>query len=283
MFAAFLVSIFLSRLMGNALDDQETIKLLAIIGSAGIIGGIGFLGDIGKIPSKVEFTLQIFPSVLAIAFGVRVGFIPNPLIAIPLTLFYLVGGACAMNLLDGMDGLAAGITIIASMFFGLIGLIQGNELVVILSVALLGSVLGFLYYNFHPARIFMGDIGSLFLGFTLAAMAVLSTSRPYDFKGFVMPVLILGVPVFDTSLAIARRLVNRKGIISGDRRHFYDLLNARGLTIRTTVLVMYGLALTLGVTALLSFWMTTSMTLLIAGLEALLLLALAFRLGGFHA
>lgn len=281
MLAAFLVSISLSRLMGNALNAQETVKLLAIVGSAAMIGGIGFLGDMSKIPSRVEFALQALPAALAIAFGIHVEFIPLSLIAIPLTLLYLVGGACAMNLLDGMDGLAAGTTVIASMFFCLIGLTQGTKLVAILSVALLGSALGFLYHNFHPAKIFMGDTGSLFLGFTLATMAVLSTSQPYNLTGFVVPVLILGVPVLDTFLAIARRLVNRKGIISGDRSHFYDLLNARDLTIRKTVLLMYGLALTLGVTALLILRMTTSMALLTAGAETLVLLAVAFRLGAF--
>lgn len=280
-FGAFVVSVSLSKLMSNALDDQGTVELFAVISSAAIIGGIGFLGDIGRIPSKVEFALQVFPAMLAIAFGIELRFIPMSLVAIPFTLSYLIGGACAMNLLDGMDGLAAGVTIIASMFFCVVGLAQGTELVVILSVALLGSALGFLYHNFHPARIFMGDVGSLFLGFTLATMAVLSTSQPYDLKGFLVPVLILGVPVFDTFLAIARRLVNRKGIISGDRSHFYDLLNARGLTIRATVLVMYGLALTLGATALLTLRMTTSMTLLIAGLETFVLLVLACRLGAF--
>lgn len=281
MFAAFLASVSLSKLIGNALDDQETVKLLAIVGSAAMISGIGFLGDMGKIPSKVEFALQVFPAVLAIASGIQLRFIPIAPVAIPLTLFYLVGGACAMNLLDGIDGLAAGITIIASMFFFLLGLTQGTELVMVLSVALLGSTLGFLHRNLHPAKIFMGDTGSLFLGFTLATMAVLLTSQPYDVKGWVAPVLILGVPVSDTFLAIVRRLANRKGIISGDRSHFYDLLNARGLTIRTTVLVMYGLALILGVTALLTLRVPTSMTLLIAGLEALALLALAVRLGAF--
>ena len=281
MFTAFVVSVSLSGLMGHALEGQETIKLLGIVGCSAMIGGIGFLGDMSRIPSKVEFALQGLPALLAIAFGVQLGSIPISLIAIPLTLFYLVGGACAMNLLDGMDGLAAGVTVIASMFFGLVGLVQGTELVVILSVALLGSALGFLYHNFHPAKIFMGDVGSLFLGFTLATMAVLSTSQPYDLKGFVVPVLILGIPVFDTFLTIARRLVNRKRIISGDRRHFYDLLNARGLTIRTTVLVMYGLALILGATALLTLRMTTGMTLLIAGIDALVFLAIAFRLGAF--
>lgn len=281
MLIAFVISVSFSGSMSKALVGQGVVHLLAVVGSAAMISGIGLLADMGQIPSKVEFALQVFPAVLVITFGIQLRFIPIALVAIPLTLFYLVGGACAMNLLDGLDGLAAGITVIASMFFCLIGLTQGIELVVTLSVALLGSALGFLYHNFHPARIFMGDVGSLFLGFTLATMAVLLTSRPYDLKGFLVPVLILGVPVLDTFLAIARRLVNYQGIISGDRRHFYDLLNARGLTIRKTVLLMYGLALTLGTTALLILRMTTSMALLTAGAETLMLLAVAYRLGAF--
>ncbi|MFH1951518.1 MAG: MraY family glycosyltransferase [Pseudomonadota bacterium] len=282
MFAAFVASIFLARpLFAHVLDAQETVKLFAVMGAAALICGVGLLGDMGKVPSRVEYALQFLPAALVIAFGIQVRFIPVAIVAVPLTLFYLVGGACAVNLLDGMDGLAAGVTVIAALFFGLAGLVVGNQLVVVLSVALMGSALGFLYHNFYPARIFMGDVGSLFLGFTVATMAVLLTSVPYDLKAFVVPVMILGVPVFDTFLAIFRRLTNNKGIISGDRGHLYDLLHERGLSIRKTVLVMYGLALTLGATALLTTRMTTAMTLLIVGLEALALLALAFRLGSF--
>ncbi|MFH1123098.1 MAG: MraY family glycosyltransferase [Pseudomonadota bacterium] len=282
MFVAFAVSIFLARpLFAHALDAQETVKLFAVMGGAALICGVGLLGDMGKVPSRVEYALQFLPAALVSTFGIQVRFIPVAIVAVPLTLFYLVGGACAVNLLDGMDGLAAGVTVIAALFFGLAGLMLGNQLVVVLSVALMGSALGFLYHNFCPARIFMGDVGSLFLGFVLATMAILLTSQPYDFKGLVVPVLILGVPVFDTFLAITRRLANHRRIISGDRDHLYDLLNAAGLSMRKTIVIMYGLALILGATALLTLRLTTWMTLLIVGLEGLVLLALAFRLGSF--
>jgi UDP-GlcNAc:undecaprenyl-phosphate GlcNAc-1-phosphate transferase len=282
MFAAFAAGIFLSwPLLGNALDAREGVRLFAVMGAAVLICWVGLLGDMGKVPSRVEYALQFLPAAVVIAFGIRVDFIPVIIVAVPLTLFYLVGGACAVNLLDGMDGLAAGVTVIGALFFALVGVMLANQLVLILSVALLGSALGFLYHNFHPARVFMGDVGSLFLGFTLATMAILLTSKPYDLKGLVVPVLILGVPVFDTFLAITRRLTNNRRIISGDRDHLYDLLNERGLSTRTTVLVMYGLALILGATALLTLRLTTGMALLIVGLEGLALLALAFRLGSF--
>jgi UDP-GlcNAc:undecaprenyl-phosphate GlcNAc-1-phosphate transferase len=251
MFAALAVTVALWVLIGEGFDGGEITTALVVIVGGAMIGAVGLLGDMGRIPSKVEFALQFIPALLVVILGVRVGFIPFAFLAIPLSLFYLVGGACAMNLLDGMDGLAAGATAVASVFFAVAGVSQGNLLVAVLAIGLVGSTLGFLVHNFHPASVFMGDVGSLFLGFTLATLAVLLTSRPYDFELFVGSVLIFGVPILDTSLAIARRVLGGREIISGDRDHLYDRLHARGLGVRSTVLLVYGLGALMGLTGFL--------------------------------
>lgn len=249
-FTGFILAVCYGVLTAPSLSPDDKTRLLGILASSGLIALAGFLGDRGTISTKAEFSSLLLPAVLVILFGVRVQFIPIVYLSIPLTFFYIVGGSCAVNLLDGMDGLATSIAVIASFFFATLSLSQGDGLGGILSFALLGSALGFLPHNFHRARIFMGDVGSLFLGFILASLAVLLSSEPYDFASFAVPILILGVPVGDTFAALVRRALDRKGVLSGDRRHLYDLLRARGVGDRATVLIMCGISAISGTTGL---------------------------------
>lgn len=249
-FTGFLLAVCYGVLTAPSLSPDDKTRLLGILASGGLVAFVGFLGDRGTIPTKVEFSSVLLPAVLVILLGIRVQFIPIAYLSVPLTLFYIVGGSCAMNLLDGMDGLATSIAVIASFFFATLSLGRGDGLGGILSLALLGSALGFLPHNFHRARIFMGDAGSLFLGFILATLAVLFSSEAYDFASFAVPILILGVPVGDTFVAVVRRAVNRREVLSGDRRHLYDLLRARGVGDRATVLIMCGISAISGTTGL---------------------------------
>jgi len=273
--AAFLVTT-------GSLSPDDRVRLAGILAAAVIVGLLGLAGDRRTISSNVEFSLLLIPSAVIVLLGIEVRFIPLKLVSIPLTLFYLLGGSAAVNLLDGMDGLAAGVTAIASAFFAALFLGEGHSLGTFLAVALLGASLGFLYHNFHRATIFMGDGGSLFLGFTLSTLAILSTSRPYDLAGFVAPILIIGVPVADTFLAVARRVRNRRHVITGDRRHLYDLIRMRGIGDIPTVLVMYGLSLVLGASGLLAVRIGALSALALSLSEALVLLLIAIRLGAFY-
>jgi len=283
MFIAFLLAVCYGMLANRSLNPGDGRKLLGILIGGGLIGLIGFLGDRGTIPTKVEFSLLVLPAVLMMLLGIRVQLLPLAYVSIPLTLFYFIGGSCAMNLLDGMDGLAASVTAIASIFFAVVSLNQGNGLAALLSVALFGSALGFLPYNFHRAKIFMGDVGSLFGGLMLASLAVLLSSRPYDFASFAVPVLILGVPVGDTFAAAVRRIISRKAVLSGDRRHLYDLLRARGIGDRATVLIMGGLSVASGMTALLVSQMDVLPAFALATAGFIIFCLAAMRLGAFQA
>ncbi len=254
-------------------------KLVGALVGGVIICGIGFLGDIGKIPTRVEFLGVVIPSSVVMLFGIKAKLIPS--LSVPLTLFYLVGGSCAMNLLDGMDGLAAGVAAIASIFFGVISLNQENELGMILSVPLLGSALGFLPYNFHQAKVFMGDAGSLFLGLMLGSLAVLHSSEPLSFAHFVVPVLIMAVPVFDTFSAVVRRALNRRRVLAGDRRHLYDLMRTKGIGDKMTLLAMYGLSLGGGMTALVIPRLSTISALILSGIGFSAICLAAKKLGAF--
>lgn len=245
-FAGFLIAVCLAALITPA----PTPLLLGILAAAGIVALVGFLDDRGTIPTKVEVSALVIPAVLVILLGIRVEFIPVIYLSVLLTLFYIVGGCSAMNLIDGMDGLAASVAAIAAVFLAILSLSREEPLGVILSLALLGAALGFLPYNFRRATIFMGDNGSLFLGFILVTVAVMLTSEPYDFPSLAAPILILGVPIADTFVAIVRRVFSRGQVLTGDRRHVYDLIRARGVGDTTTVLMICGISTIAGVTGL---------------------------------
>jgi hypothetical protein len=145
-----------------------------------------------------------------------------------------------VNLSDGLDGLAAGISAIACGVIAVFAIHCGNPLMAIFMLALLGSLSGFLFYNFNPARIFMGDCGSLFLGFTIASASVICVTKSCALVGLALPVVALGIPIFDTFSAVLRRVLERRSIFSPDRDHFHHKLIALGLNQRHAVLAIYG-------------------------------------------
>ena len=278
---AFLLAVWYGNAYAVSLDRHEGALLRGVLVGGGLICIIGFLGDMGLIPSKIEFVLQVIPALTATFFGLQARLIPLAFVALPLTTFYMVGGSCGMNLLDGMDGLAAGVAGIMSAFFAALSLSQGNSTGVVISLALLGSTLGFLAHNLHQATIFMGDIGSLFLGLVLSSLGVMLSNVPYDLIGFTVPILILGLLVFDTFTAVVRRALQRGSVLSGDRRHIYDLLRNKGIGDKGTLLVMYGLTIIFGATALLVRQLPLWVSIILIGSEVLFCLLLAFRLGTF--
>ncbi len=154
-FAGFLIAVCVAAVIARA----HSPLLLGVLATAGIVALVGFLDDRGTIPTKVEVSALVIPAVLVILLGIRVEFIPLIYLSVLLTLFYIIGGCSAMNLIDGMDGLAASVAAIAAVFFAILSLNRGEPLGVILSLALMGAALGFLPYNFRRATIFMGDNG----------------------------------------------------------------------------------------------------------------------------
>jgi UDP-GlcNAc:undecaprenyl-phosphate GlcNAc-1-phosphate transferase len=192
---------------------------------------------------NAKFTLQVLVSVLIgiILFfvGFRIKFIPISIFDILLGIFYIFGAMNAVNMQDGIDGLAGGLAAISALGFGFLAYFYGSNWGLILSLTLLGSVTGFLIYNFPPASIFMGDSGSHFLGFMLATLAILFTSKPYNLPVFIGPILIIGLPVFDAAYVVIRRLIRKKPLFQGDRGHFYDRLMYKGFSLRKTLAVCY--------------------------------------------
>ncbi|HVS82085.1 MAG TPA: MraY family glycosyltransferase [Pyrinomonadaceae bacterium] len=174
-----------------------------------------------------------------------------PIVGYLVTLVWVVGIANAFNLIDGMDGLAAGSALFSSLLLLIVALIQGRPVVAVVGLALSGALAGFLRYNFNPASIFLGDSGSLFVGFALAALSIQGAQKATTAVAVAIPLLAFALPVVDTGVTIARRFVNGKPIFKGDREHIHHMLLARGWSQRRVVLVLYGVSAAFGLLAML--------------------------------
>ncbi|OPJ55269.1 glycosyltransferase family 4 protein [Alkalithermobacter paradoxus] len=254
------ISIFLGFLASLIYIDAITPKITGILIGALIIVGIGIIDDIKEINAKVKLLGQICAALVVIFSGIRISWITNPFVAgnglitlgilsVPFTIIWIVGATNTVNLIDGLDGLAAGISAISSTTLAFIAYVNGQQTSAILLMALAGGAIGFLPYNFNPAKIFMGDTGSLFLGYMISVIAIEGVIKSAAALAVALPVIALGLPIFDTAFAIIRRLANGKPIMQADKGHLHHRLLSKGLSQKQTVLVLYGISLFLGLSA----------------------------------
>jgi len=246
MYGAFLIALILFA------DRFFIPQLIGIIVGATWVSFLGALDDRVGLSAGIKLIGQIFGALILIGTGVTVELLHVAILDAAITLFWIIGITNAMNLLDNMDGLSGGVAAVAAAFFVLLSALNGQYLVGSLSAAMLGASLGFLLYNFNPASIFMGDTGSLFLGFMLAAVGIKLRfpAHPVAFTWFI-PILVLGLPIFDTTLVFVSRL--RRGLnplTHPGTDHLSHRLVARGLTKREAVLTLYLVAGALGVLAM---------------------------------
>lgn len=243
-------------------------QTVAILGGATLLASMGILDDAGKLHHQVKFQLGMpLAGIILIASGIHSSLFPIPLLDYGITLVWVIGIVCAFNLLDNMDGLCAGVASIASVFFLLFAALNGQYLVSTLAAAVLGAAVGFLYYNFNPARIFMGDGGALFLGFMMATLGIkLRFPDLPQATSWMIPVLILGVPIFDTTLVTISRI--RRGLVpfkSPGKDHLSHRLANLGYSQPQVALLHYGLGLVLGLLALLVTHLSTLQAYALAG------------------
>ncbi|MCE5169285.1 undecaprenyl/decaprenyl-phosphate alpha-N-acetylglucosaminyl 1-phosphate transferase [Paenibacillus profundus] len=262
-YAAFVLTLlalmpFIPDTLFGSARDGNLVKALLAGGS--IIVLVGALDDRFELSAKVKLVGQIIAAcVVVFGFDLTVNFVNVPFgdkywsieswIAIPLTIFWIVGVTNAINLIDGLDGLAAGVSGISIATIMVMAVFMGNPAVILLCAILLGSIVGFLFFNFHPAKIFMGDTGSLFLGFSLAVLSMLGFKQ-IAIVSFITPLLIIGVPLSDTFFAIIRRWLQKKPIFAPDKGHLHHCLRELGFSHRKTVLIIYGIAAFFGMLAI---------------------------------
>ncbi|WP_018750007.1 glycosyltransferase family 4 protein [Paenibacillus sanguinis] len=259
-FLSFVITLFL---LLPILPDIFTVREVNFI-RAFLVGGtltilLGALDDRFDLPAKLKFLVQIATACIVVfVFDIRLEFANIPFhtygaveawIAIPFTIIWIVGVTNAINLIDGLDGLAAGVSAIAIATIAVMAFLMGNIVVALICLLLLGSIIGFLFFNFHPAKIFMGDSGALFLGFSLSLLSLLGFKQ-VAIVSFLTPLILIGVPLSDTMFAIVRRFMQKKPIFSPDKGHLHHCLRELGFSHRQTVLIIYGIAAFFGVLAI---------------------------------
>ena len=252
------LAIYISFIIGYLVLRPEDEYAFAILLGSFIIVITGVLDDMFEISAKFKLFGQLLAAGIVVIYGgVQVDYINLPfggildfeLLSIPITILWIVGITNAINLIDGLDGLAAGVSSIALITISGMAIIMGDAFVTAMGFLLLGSTLGFLIYNFHPAKIFMGDTGALFLGYMISVLSLLGFKN-VTMISFIVPIIILGVPISDTFFAIIRRIVHKQPLSSPDKSHLHHCLLRLGYSHRTTVLLIYGMAALFGLAAI---------------------------------
>lgn len=238
---------------------QNVVRVVGLCGGGAAIGLLGALDDARGVRALHKLYGQFGVAVLAWLCGFRidevmlpiVGSLPMGIFSLPVTVLWIVGITNAVNLIDGLDGLAAGVVFFAGVTNFVVAYTLGREFTALVMASMLGAVLAFLFYNFNPARIFMGDSGSYLLGYVLATTALVGpTGKATTAVSLLVPVVALGVPIFDTLFAIVRRAVERRPLFSPDRGHIHHRLIDLGFTHRRAVLILYGVSVVLTVASI---------------------------------
>ena len=282
------IAIYLGFVAGALLLGVYTRQVAAVLIAGSVVFLTGFIDDYKDISPKFKLAGQFVAALILVAAGFSIRFISNPftgstvslgLLGIPITVVWLVGVSNAVNLIDGMDGLAGGVSAIAAVATAIVCLSQGELVAAALAGILAASALGFLPWNFHPAKTFMGDCGALFMGFILGTLALMGLCKGATAISVFIPFLILGVPVFDTFCAIIRRLFLHKPIFEADKMHLHQVLLSLGLGQRQAVLTIYVFAMLMGLAAVLMAILTSAQAVMVLIITTVATFACAEILG----
>lgn len=253
------LAIYIAFMIGCVASLELTWDVCGILLGGTLIVALGVADDVYQLPAKVKLLGQIAAACVLVAFDIRIEWVNNPLggyiyldmLSIPWTIFWVISFTNVVNLIDGLDGLAAGVSAIASLTVILVAIQMGYFHVAILTAALAGGIIGFIRYNFNPATIFMGDTGSMFIGYMLAAISVYGAVKTAATIALIVPAIALGLPILDTAFAIMRRYANGRPIFQPDKGHLHHRLLAQGMSHKEAVLFMYGITAVLCIGAVL--------------------------------
>ena len=282
-FAGFLVSVLFFVPLGN--------EFRSILIGALILVVLGIIDDIVALKPRTKFAGQIIAALIPALSGVSIHGIVNPFVpgqystlgifSIPFTVIWIVGITNAVNFIDGLDGLACGVSAIATVTMFIIAVLFGETYIALMMAALAGACLGFLPYNMNPAKIFMGDTGSMFLGYTLATVSIQGLFKFYAVISFAVPFILLGLPIFDTGFAIVRRLLKGQSPLQADRGHVHHRLIDLGFDQKQSVAILYAFSALMGLTAVI-LARTNESKLIILAIAVLVCFFLAMSLMSFE-
>jgi UDP-GlcNAc:undecaprenyl-phosphate GlcNAc-1-phosphate transferase len=273
--------------VGRSFREQNSLVWGLFAGGLAI-ALLGLYDDFRGANARKKFVVQLAVACALYALGFRIQAIANPFgldlalgpLALPFTCLWLVGVINAMNLIDGLDGLAGGVAFFAVATNFILALARGDTLMCLFMAALGGAVLGFLIFNFNPASIFMGDTGSMFLGFVLASVSMKTSQKSGTAVALLVPVIALGLPIMDTLLAMIRRTLFGRPVFAADKEHIHHRLMSRLLlSHRRAVLVLYGLCCLFAITALGLAYANSAQSALLLGAVGITVIALMRKLG----
>ena len=240
--------------------------IVTILAPAGLVFLLGVYDDIRGAGPYFKFTVQGIAATVLFVGGLRIVNIPVLFgdhqlpwfVGLPCTILWVLAITNAFNLIDGLDGLAAGSALFSTLVAFVVALLNGPSLVTIMTIALAGAIIGFLRYNFNPATIFLGDSGSLFIGFLLSALALEGAQKAPTIVAVAIPVVSFGLPILETALSIVRRLISGRPVFTADREHIHHKLLQHGLTHRQVVILLYGVSAVFALLSLFLLWPTGS-------------------------
>lgn len=291
-FALILPVFFMNNAVGESFRQSRT-QFIALLAGAGFMFVVGLIDDLRSVPGVIKLLCLVAAAIALCVSGTAVRSISvgswltihTGWAACPLTVCWIVGITICVGVIDGLDGLAAGIAVMVSGTMTLLAMWSGQVAMAVLMLALLGGVTGFLFFNFYPAKIFMGDCGSLFLGYVIGASSIVCQSKTSAFVALALPFLVLGVPILDMGLVMAfRGVVKRRSLFAPDGTHIHYRLLRLGLNHRTVVVVIYAIT---AVSASLGVFMLQadgkwSLGLLVGGIALLFSMFACLHKGRYH-
>jgi UDP-GlcNAc:undecaprenyl-phosphate/decaprenyl-phosphate GlcNAc-1-phosphate transferase len=273
------LAIYLAVLIPLCLFYQFERSVLAILLAGTLVLILGLIDDFGVLTPAAKFIGQFIAAVVLIKGDILIRVeIFHPYLNLFLTLFWIIGMTNAMNIIDIMDGLAAGVALIASIFLFILSLMNGYDMIGMFAITVLGSLAGFLPYNFSPAKIYMGDAGSMFLGLMLGTLAILVDYSATNKLAFLNPLLFFGVAIFDTMYVMLLRAINGRSMFLGSKDHFAVRLKCAGWSTKRIVLSAYAAGLCLGLAAMCNIFMPTESSIALYCTIATVFVLLGWRL-----
>ncbi len=281
LFLLYFYNNFVSRALFGSIEN-----VVVIIFGGLSISIMGLFDDIKGLPAKFKFLFQIALAIIAIYCGFSINAMSTPWGVIQLgwvghviTVLWIVGIINAFNLIDGMDGLSSGVSFFACITIMSLSIVNGYMFVALVSAALAGAVVGFLVYNFNPAKIFMGDAGSMFIGYVLAVLSLKNQSKGHTIVSMLVPIIAMGLPILDTTLAFLRRFLRNQSIFSADKQHIHHILLSKGLNQRKVVFMLYGISVVFTALAMLLIFQKDIEAFLVIVVFSIVIFVIVSKLG----
>jgi UDP-GlcNAc:undecaprenyl-phosphate/decaprenyl-phosphate GlcNAc-1-phosphate transferase len=273
------LAIYLAVLIPLCLFYQFEKSILAILLAGTLVLILGLIDDFGVLTPAAKFIGQFIAAVVLVKGDILIRVQAfHPYVNLFLTLLWVIGMTNAMNIIDIMDGLAAGVALISAMFLSVISLLNGHNMIAIFSLTLVGSLAGFLPYNFYPAKIYMGDAGAMFLGLTLGTLAILGDYTAQNKLAYLNPILFFGVAIFDTMYVMLLRAIKGRSMFLGSKDHFAVRLKLAGWSVARIVIYAYLAAALLGGVALVNMYLPSQTSIILYCILSFLIVLLGWRL-----